>query len=53
MREIQVYSEKLGTMVNVSENDSDKEVQVVMEDTKSSLSGWVHGGWNNDNGTVW
>jgi hypothetical protein len=46
----EIYSEKLGTMVNVSENDSEEGIQVIIEDCNSSLVGWVHGGWNNDNG---
>ncbi|MCD7791070.1 MAG: hypothetical protein LUH55_11245 [Bacteroides thetaiotaomicron] len=50
MRGIEVYSEKLGTTIKVSEDVSDKEVQVIMDDTNSSLAGWTHGGWNNDNG---
>ncbi|MCD8013646.1 MAG: hypothetical protein LUG99_10800 [Lachnospiraceae bacterium] len=50
MRGIEVYSEKLGTMVKVSEDVSEQEMQIIMEDTNSSLAGWTHGGWNNDNG---
>lgn len=50
MKEFEIYSEKLGAMVKISENVSDKEMQVIMEDNNSSLVGWTHGGWNNDNG---
>lgn len=50
MGEIEVYSEKLGTTVKVSENISNQEVEIIMNDTNSTLAGWTHGGWNNDNG---
>ena len=50
MNELEVYSEKLGTMVTVKDNISEDEIQIVMEDEKSSLVGWTHGGWNNDKG---
>lgn len=50
MREIEVYSEKLGTTIKVTENISEEEMQVVLEDSCSSLVGWTHGGWNNDSG---
>ncbi len=50
MKELEIYSEKLGTNVKVSEMVSDKDTQVIMEDTNSSLVGWSHGGWNNSGG---
>lgn len=51
MKEFEVYSEKLGTMVKVTENVPDDEMKVIMEDSNnSSLVGWTHSGWNNDNG---
>lgn len=50
MQEIEIYSEKLGAMVKVSENVSKEEMQVILEDGSSSLVGWMHGGWNNDGG---
>lgn len=50
MQEFEVYSEKLGAMVKVSENISEDEMQIIMEDSNASLVGWSHGGWNNDNG---
>lgn len=50
MREIEIYSEKLGTVVKVSENITDEDMQIIMEDANSSLVGWSHGGWNNDSG---
>lgn len=48
MKELEIYSEKLGANVKVSEVAND--VKVIMEDTNSSLVGWSHGGWNNSNG---
>ncbi|SCY77351.1 hypothetical protein [Ruminococcus sp. YE282] len=50
MKDFEIYSEKMGTMVKVSENVSDEEMQVIIEDSNSSLVGWSHGGWNNDGG---
>ena len=50
MKELEIYSEKLGTKVEVIEQVSDEEMQVIMEDCNSSLVGWTHGGWNNDGG---
>ena len=50
MKKYEVYSEKLGSVVKISENLSSEEVQVIMENSNSSLVGWPHGGWNNDNG---
>jgi len=47
---IEIYSEKLNTTVKISDSVSDEQVQTVLEDTNSSLVGWSHGGWNNDNG---
>lgn len=45
----EIYSEKLGAMVKISDSD-DEQVQAVLEDSSSSLVGWTHNGWNNDNG---
>lgn len=50
MKDLEIYSEKLGAMVKVSEENADNDAQVIMEDVRSSLVGWSHGGWNNDNG---
>lgn len=50
MEEIKIYSEKLGKLVNVVTELSEDETKVIMEDCDSSLVGWTHGGWNNDNG---
>jgi hypothetical protein len=50
MNEIEVYSEKLDSMVKISENVSEDEKQIIMEETNSSMVGWTHGGWNNDSG---
>ena len=50
MKDLEIYSEKLGAMVKVSEENADNDAQVIMEDVSSSLVGWSHGGWNNDNG---
>lgn len=50
VKEYEVYSEKLGTTIKISENLSDDDVQVIMENSHSSLVGWCHGGWNNDSG---
>lgn len=47
---LEIYSDKLGVLVKVSENVTKEQVQVVLEDNSSSLVGWTHGGWNNDNG---
>ena len=50
MKDLEIYSEKLGAMVKVSEENADNYAQVIMEYVSSSLVGWSHGGWNNDNG---
>jgi len=50
MKEIEIYSEKLGTVIKVSVNTTDEDMQIIMEDTNSSLVGWCHSGWNNDSG---
>lgn len=50
MEEIKVYSSKLGKEVSVSTEVSDNNARIIMEDCESSLVGWSHGGWNNDNG---
>ena len=47
---LEIYSDKLGVLVKVSENVTKEQVQVVLEDNSSSLVGWTHGGWNSDNG---
>lgn len=46
---MEIYSEKLGTMVKISD-EHEEQVQAILEDANSSLVGWMHGGWNNDNG---
>lgn len=48
-KELRVYSEKLGKMVTISENAEDAGCFVI-EDSGSSMVGWTHNGWNNDNG---
>lgn len=50
MKEFEVYSDKLKSMIKVSENISDDENRVIMEDVNSSMVGWTHGGWNNNSG---
>ncbi len=50
MKDLEIYSEKLDAMVRISEDISDEEMQVIMEDSNTSLVGWTHGGWNNDSG---
>lgn len=45
-KEIRVFSEKLGKEIVVSE----QVTPVIIEDDTTSLVGWSHGGWNNDNG---
>lgn len=50
MKEIKVFSEKLGKKVNIVTELSEDEAKVIMQDCDSSLVGWTHGGWNNDNG---
>lgn len=50
MKELEIYSEKLGAMVKVSEEISESDNQVIMEDSSSSMVGWSHGGWNNSGG---
>ena len=44
--EIKVYSEKLGKEIIVS----DTQLPLEPDDNITSLVGWSHGGWNNDNG---
>lgn len=50
MKELEIYSEKLGAMIKVSEEVSENDNQVIMEDNNSTMVGWTHGGWNNDSG---
>lgn len=50
MKEVSIYSEKLGKAVNVSNEVSDKNLKVIVESADSSMVGWTHKGWNNDNG---
>ena len=50
MEYIKVFSEKLEKNVSVSSVLSEEEAKIIMEDCDSSLVGWSHGGWNNDNG---
>ena len=50
MDERKIYSEKLGREVIISEEVSDDVCKIIMEDSDSSMVGWTHGGWNNDNG---
>lgn len=50
MEDIKVFSEKLEKNVSVSSVLSEEEAKIIMEDCDSSLVGWSHGGWNNDNG---
>ena len=50
MEDIKVFSEKLEKDVSVSSVLSEEEAKIIMEDCDSSLVGWSHGGWNNDNG---
>ena len=44
-KEIKVFSEKIGKEIIVS-----ADVPTITEDDATSLVGWSHGGWNNDNG---
>lgn len=48
-KELSIYSEKLGKTVTISENLNVDE-RYVIEDAGSSMVGWTHNGWNNDNG---
>lgn len=50
LKELEIYSEKLGAMVKISEELSESDNQVIMEDSCSSMVGWSHGGWNNSGG---
>lgn len=50
MKNTKSILKRLGSVVKISENLSSDEVQVIMENSNSSLVGWTHGGWNNDNG---
>lgn len=45
-KEIRVFSDKLEKEIVVSEEN----IPVLSEDDITSLVGWVHNGWNNDNG---
>lgn len=44
--EIKVFSDKIGKEIVVSEEN----IPVLSEDSITSLVGWCHNGWNNDNG---
>lgn len=46
---LEIYSEKTGKTVTVSEVLGECS-RYVVEDTDSSMVGWTHNGWNNDNG---
>lgn len=50
MEKTKIYSEKLGKEIEVSSEVTDDFCKIVMEDAQSSLVGWTHNGWNNDNG---
>ena len=50
IEEIKVFSEKIGKTISIATELSEDEAKVIMEDCDSSLVGWTHGGWNNDNG---
>ena len=45
---LEVYSEKLGKTIIISEETKGKDI--IFDDDVSSMAGWVHNGWNNDNG---
>ena len=49
-RKIEVYSEKLGKTITVSDGTEDIDENIVFDDDVLSMAGWVHNGWNNDNG---
>lgn len=46
---LEIYSEKLGKTMTISET-SDGNRGYIVEDIDSSMVGWTHNGWNNDNG---
>ena len=54
MKEIMVYSEKLGKYVKVEAGDAreaeERGREIIMDDIISPMAGWVHNGWNNDSG---
>ena len=41
MQEKKIYSEKLGKDISISQ---------CVNENESSMVGWTHNGWNNDNG---
>lgn len=45
-----IYSEKLGQLVDIVDEKSESDDDIVLDDNCDSLVGWSHGGWNNDNG---
>lgn len=47
---MEIYSEKLGQLIDITEENTESAENIVMDDTCDSLVGWSHGGWNNDNG---
>ena len=49
MENVQVYSEKLGTVITI-ENECVDSYRFVSLDEDSFLVGWSHHGWNNSNG---
>lgn len=50
MEKKEIYSEKLGRNVVISADLPDEVCKIIMEDADSSMVGWTHNGWNNDNG---
>ena len=53
MKEVNVYSEKLkkNVKVQIGELEGDLTVDnVIIDDDSLPMVGWVHNGWNNDNG---
>lgn len=48
-KKIEVYSEKLGKAVTITET-SDRIEDMIVSDYCDSMVGWTHSGWNNDNG---
>lgn len=53
MKKKTVYSEKMKKNIEIEIPETEEEKKLILDDTKSSTAGWVHGGWNNDGGTVW
>ena len=51
MEGIQVYSEKLDSIIVIDDEPSDVACIASLDD--SSLVGWTHGGWNNSGGGGW